>query len=72
MSCSLCASLDEKVFVAEIMIHSSGLRYLDDPGVLAYPKILICLGCGFSRFNTTGAQLRLLGKGVAAPVSAAA
>jgi hypothetical protein len=72
MSCPLCASLNEREFNAEIMIHSSGLRHLDDPGVLAFPKIAVCMDCGFSRFTTTEAQLRSLGKRIAACVSAAA
>jgi hypothetical protein len=72
MSCPSCASLNEREFTAEIMIHASGLRSVDDPGVLAFPKILVCLDCGLSRFTTTEAQLRSLGKQMAASVSAAA
>lgn len=72
MSCPACASLNEREFTAEIMIHSSGPVRVDNPGVLAFPKIAVCMDCGFSRFTTTEAQLRLLGKRMAASVSAAA
>ena len=72
MPCPSCASLNEKEFTAELMIHSSGLRHLDDPGVLAFPKIAVCMDCGSSRFTTAEAQLQLLGKRIAASVSAAA
>jgi hypothetical protein len=56
----------------ELMIHANGPMRVDDPGVLAFPKILVCLDCGFSRFTTTEARLRLLGKRIPASVSAAA
>ncbi len=70
MSCSSCASLNEKEFTAEMMIHSSGLKHIEDPGVLAFPQVSICLDCGASRFTTPGAELRVLREGTAASVSA--
>jgi hypothetical protein len=60
MSCQLCGSGNEEVFTAEINIHFRGLKNLDKPGVLVIPKLLVCLGCGFSRFaipETALAQL---------------
>ena len=72
MSCPSCASGNEKQFTAEIMIHLSGLRSADNPGLLAFPTVLVCLDCGFSRFRTTEAQLRLLGEHSAGSESAAA
>jgi hypothetical protein len=47
-------------FAAEINIHFSGLKNLDKPGVLVFPKILVCLDCGFSRFTAPEAALALL------------
>lgn len=44
---------------AEMLIHFSGIRNIDNPGVLAFPKVLVCLNCGNSRF-TTGTDLRIL------------
>jgi hypothetical protein len=72
MSCPSCASQNEAEFAAEIMIHLSGIQSVDDPGLLAFPKVLVCLDCGLSRFMTTDAQLRLLAKRSAASESAAA
>jgi len=70
MSCQSCASLNEKEFATEMMIHLSG-PMRDKPGVLAFPKIAVCLDCGNSRFTTTGAELRMLRDGTAASVTAA-
>jgi hypothetical protein len=44
----------------------------DDPGILAFPKISVCMDCGASRFSTTGAELRALREETAASVSAPA
>ncbi len=65
MSCPSCASLKEKEFIAEIMIHSSGPMRIDNPDALAFPKILVCMDCGFSRFTATEAELQLLEKRIA-------
>jgi len=60
MSCELCSSANQTEFSAEMMIHFSGLTHLANPGVLAFPKVSICLDCGFSRFNIPEIELRLL------------
>jgi hypothetical protein len=60
MQCELCRSGNQVEFTAEMMIHFSGLKNIDDPGVPASPKILVCLDCGFSRFVTTQAELARL------------
>ena len=60
MSCALCASVNEAEFTAEMMIHFSGLRNIDRPGVLVFPKVLVCLDCGFSRFTVAEKELALL------------
>jgi hypothetical protein len=49
-----------KEFAAEINIHFSGLKNLDKPSVLVFPRILVCLDCGFSRFTAPEAALELL------------
>jgi hypothetical protein len=43
-----------------MMIHFSGLRNIDKPGILAFPKVLVCLECGFSQFTISNTQLALL------------
>jgi len=60
MSCALCSSLNEAEFIAEMMILFSGLKYVDCPGVLAFPKIVVCLDCGAARFSTPEEVLRQL------------
>ena len=60
MSCPSCASLNQAEFTTEMMIHFGGLSSVDNPGVLAFPKVSVCMDCGASRFNTTGAELRVL------------
>jgi hypothetical protein len=60
MSCQLCTSAREEEFAAEINIHFSGLKNLDKPSVFVFPKILVCLDCGFSRFTTPEDALALL------------
>ena len=62
MHCELCRSRSQAGFTAEMMIHFSGLKNIDYPGVPAFPKILICLDCGFSRFVMTQAELPRLRK----------
>jgi len=63
MSCVLCSSLNEAEFATEMMIHVNGPQRLTSTSVLAFPKILVCLDCGSSHFNTPGAELRALRKG---------
>jgi len=50
MSCARCSSLNQAEFTSEMMIHFSGPGHLANPGILAFPKIWICLDCGASRF----------------------
>ena len=65
MACVLCASDNEVELSAEIMIHFSGLRNIDRPGVLLYPTILVCLNCGSSRFTVPENELPQLTEGAA-------
>lgn len=59
MPCDLCSSTNLAEFSVEMMIHSAR-RSVEDPGVLAFPKVLICLDCGASRFTTSDAELQIL------------
>ena len=60
MSCPSCASLNLAEFPTEIMIHLGGLTHPTDPGVLVFPKVLVCLACGCSRLSIPEAELRPL------------
>jgi hypothetical protein len=71
MSCELCQSGNQAELTAEVMVHFSGLKYIDNPGVLTFPKVSVCLDCGFSRFVMPEAGLRALPKGIGASAAAA-
>ncbi len=57
MCCLSCGSPNQAEFGAEIMIHFSGLKNIESPGVLAFPKLLVCLDRGLSRFTTSGNRI---------------
>jgi hypothetical protein len=63
MSCPLCASSREMEFSAEINVHCSGIKNLDKPSVVVFPKLVICFNCGLSRFTIPEAELALLAQG---------
>jgi hypothetical protein len=58
--CPSCLSSHQREFPAEVNIHLSGMKNIDNPGVLAYPKVLVCLDCGFSLFTTLEKELAVL------------
>lgn len=60
MSCTLCFSANEVKFNTEIMIHFKGCKHLANPGVLAFPKMLVCLDCGSTRLTITAETLEVL------------
>jgi hypothetical protein len=64
--CALCQSGKQAEFAAEMVIHFTGLRHIDKPGILAFPKVSVCLDCGSSRFTVPETELRALGNGTAA------
>jgi hypothetical protein len=65
MSCPLCTSANQVEFATEINIHFCGAKNIDDPGVLFFPKVLVCLDCGSSRFSTPEDELmRLAGPAI--------
>ena len=70
MSCSLCSSMNEAEFTAEMMIHFSGRKHLENPGVLTFSEMLVCLDCGSTRLTIAEAELKLLSEGNA-PLTAA-
>ena len=64
MSCRSCSSVNEADFNAEIMIHFEGRRHLQNPGVLTFPQISVCLDCGATRFTVLAKELTLLKEGL--------
>jgi hypothetical protein len=67
MSCLLCASDNQAKFPAEMLLHFRGLKNLAKPGVWLFPKVLVCLDCGFARFTVQETELVSLSAG--APTS---
>ena len=66
MACKSCKSDNQREFGAEINIHFPGREALDKPAVFVFPKLLLCLRCGFTEFTITEAELNRLGEGAAA------
>ncbi len=62
MSCFSCGSNNQQHIAAEMIIHFSGIRSLDNPGVWVFPKLFVCLDCGFSEFTVPGSKLQLLAR----------
>jgi hypothetical protein len=57
MSCLSCGSGYQEELTGEMVIHFSGLKNLDKPGVWVYPKLLVCLDCGCSHFTVAQREL---------------
>jgi hypothetical protein len=71
MSCRSCSSSNQTRFGSEIIIHHSGLKNLDEPTVMVFPKIAVCLDCGVvAEFIISEAELRRLVESGAASTAA--
>jgi hypothetical protein len=62
MSCPACRLDNPMEFSAEMIVHLGGLKNLEKSGVLLFPKLLVCVSCGFSQFTSCPA-LRFLRAG---------
>jgi hypothetical protein len=60
MSCPACASCNQMEFSAEMLVHFGGLQNLDKSGVALFPKLLVCVSCGYSQFTVPEKELALL------------
>jgi hypothetical protein len=58
--CRQCESPNVTNFDAEVNIHFSGLKWLNKPSIFVFPKLVVCLDCGLTEFDLTGAQMELL------------
>jgi hypothetical protein len=47
-------------FSTEMIVHLRGLKNLDNSGVVLFPKVLVCLACGFSQLTVSKSELALL------------
>jgi hypothetical protein len=66
MDCVLCHSSNRAELSTEMMIHFSGLRTIDNPGILVFPRVLVCLDCGSVQFILAETELSLLAQGIPA------
>ena len=58
--CKSCQSINQSTFNGEIAIHFPGLEGLKKPIVWVFPKLLVCLNCGFTELAIPEAELRQL------------
>jgi hypothetical protein len=61
LACRSCGSENQTQFGAEINIHFPELTNPDKPTVLVFPKLVVCMDCGFTEFAIQATELRLLG-----------
>jgi len=64
MSCSACTSANRLEFGAEMIIHFPGMEGLDEPAVWAFPRLLVCMGCGRTEFTIPDTALAALADGI--------
>ncbi len=60
MTCVLCHADNQAEFDTEVANHLIGLS---NPGALAFPKVSVCLDCGFSMFTVRPTELLKLSEG---------
>ena len=63
MFCKSCESKNLRQLGSEICIHLPGLNGLDIPAVFVFPKLSVCVDCGFTEFSIPETELRLLAEG---------
>jgi hypothetical protein len=63
MTCRSCTSDNNLRFSAEINVHFGGWEGLKKPGVLVFPKLLVCMDCGFTEFAIPEKELAGLARG---------
>jgi hypothetical protein len=62
MPCRKCGSDHLKESRSEINTQPLGSSDLDKQAVLLFPKLLVCLKCGFTEFTLSESDLLLLSK----------
>jgi hypothetical protein len=63
MTCKGCNSEKVSVFNGETAIHFPGLEGLRKTIVWVFPKLVVCLHCGFTEFTVPERELQVLQKG---------
>ena len=62
MICLSCSSAKQAELTAEMLIHFPGFKNIDQPCVWLFPKLLVCLDCGTSRFIVPATELTSVAK----------
>jgi hypothetical protein len=60
VSCKSCQSNSRQTFNGEVAVHFPGLNGLDMPIVWVFPRLEVCLECGFAEFEIPEKELRAL------------
>jgi hypothetical protein len=60
MPCKKCGSEHQAEYGSEINLHSGVQADLDNQALLLFPKLLVCLKCGFTEFTLSESELPLL------------
>jgi hypothetical protein len=63
MSCKRCGADERKDFNGELAIHFPGMDGIHKPIVWVFPKLLVCLCCGFGEFVVPDEQVAQLKDG---------
>ena len=59
-SCRSCQSVVQREFPAEINVHFPGAENFTKPTVWLFPRLLVCLDCGFTEFRMREKDLQQL------------
>jgi hypothetical protein len=70
MACNKCSSENQSTFNSEVAVHFPGLKGLDKPIVWVFPKLAICLDCGFTEFTVPESETRVLREGIGTSTAA--
>ena len=63
--CKSCESNNLKELGSEVCVHFSGLQGLSKTPFMIFPKLMVCLDCGFTEFAFPEAQLLIVREGAA-------
>lgn len=63
MICKSCTSANRQKFTAEIFVHFDRWEDLKKPCVVVFPKLLVCMDCGFTEFAIPKKELAELAGG---------
>jgi hypothetical protein len=60
MPCKECHSEYQREYTSEINVHFQAKDEADKGAVLLFPKLVVCLNCGFTEFTLSENELPLL------------